>query len=38
MGKSKALAIVSKVQEVQAVNDNAKRDLGKLHLQAVTRH
>jgi hypothetical protein len=37
-GRSEALAAVSKIQEVQAVNDDAKRDLGKLHLQAVTRH
>jgi hypothetical protein len=37
-GRSKALAAVSKIQEVQAINDDAKRDLGKLHLQAVTRH
>jgi hypothetical protein len=37
-GRSEALTIVSKIQEVQAVNNNAKRDLGKLHLQAVTRH
>jgi hypothetical protein len=36
-GRSKALAAVSEIQEVQAVNDDAKRDLGKLYLQAVTR-
>jgi hypothetical protein len=36
-GRSKALAAVSKIQEVQAVNNDAKRDLGKLHLQVVTR-
>jgi hypothetical protein len=36
-GRSEALAIVSEIQEVQAVNDDAKRDLGKLRLQAVTR-
>jgi hypothetical protein len=37
-GTSEALAVVSGVQEVQAVNNDAKRDLGKLWLQAVTRH
>jgi hypothetical protein len=37
-GRSEALTTVSKIQEVQAVNNDAKRDLGKLHLQAVTRH
>jgi hypothetical protein len=36
-GRSEALTTVSKIQEVQAVNNDAKRDLGKLHLQAVTR-
>jgi hypothetical protein len=36
-GRSEALTIVSEIQEVQAVNNDAKRDLGKLHLQAVTR-
>jgi hypothetical protein len=36
-GRSEALAAVSEIQEVQAVNNNAKRDLGKLRLQAVTR-
>ena len=35
---SEALTIVSKVQKVQAVNNDAKRDLGKLWLQAVIRH
>jgi hypothetical protein len=38
VGRSKVLAIVSKIQEVQAINNNAKRDLGKLHLQVVTRY
>jgi hypothetical protein len=38
VGRSEALTAVSEIQEVQAINDNAKRDLGKLHLQAVTRH
>jgi hypothetical protein len=28
---------VNEIQEVQAINDDAKRDLGKLCLQAVTR-
>jgi hypothetical protein len=37
-GRSKALAAVSKIQKVQAINDDTKRDLGKLYLQAVTRH
>jgi hypothetical protein len=36
-GKSEALAAVGKVKEVQAVNNNTKKDLGILHLQAVTR-
>jgi hypothetical protein len=36
-GRSEALAIVSEIQEVQAINNDAKRDLGKLYLQAVTR-
>jgi hypothetical protein len=31
-GRSEALAAVSEIQEVQAVDDDAKRDLGKLHL------
>jgi hypothetical protein len=37
-GRSEALTAVSEIQEVQAVNNDAKRDLGKLYLQAVTRH
>jgi hypothetical protein len=37
VGRSEALTAVSKIQEVQAINNDAKRDLGKLHLQAVTR-
>jgi hypothetical protein len=37
-GRSEALAAVSEIQEVQAINNNAKRDLGKLHLQVVIRH
>jgi hypothetical protein len=36
-GKSEALAVVGKVKEVQAVNDDAEKDLGILHLQVVTR-
>jgi hypothetical protein len=31
-GRSEALTIVSKIQEVQAINNDTKRDLGKLHL------
>jgi hypothetical protein len=38
VGKSEALAAVGEVKEVQAVNDNAEKDLGILCLQAVTRH
>jgi hypothetical protein len=37
-GKSEALTTVGKVKEVQAVNNDAEKDLGILHLQAVTRH
>jgi hypothetical protein len=36
-GKSEVLAAVGEVKEVQAVNNNAKKDLGILCLQAVTR-
>jgi hypothetical protein len=36
-GKSEVLTIMGKVKEVQAVNDDTKKDLGILHLQAVTR-
>jgi hypothetical protein len=38
VGKSKAFATVGKEVKVQAVNNNAKKDLGILYLQAVTRH
>jgi hypothetical protein len=38
VGKSEALAVVGKVKEVQVINDDAEKDLGILHLQAVTRH
>jgi hypothetical protein len=38
MGKSEAFAAVDKEVKVQAINNNAKKDLGILHLQAVTRH
>jgi hypothetical protein len=38
MGKSKAFAIVGKEVKVQAIDNNAKKDLGILYLQAVTRH
>jgi hypothetical protein len=37
MGKSEALTAVGEVKEVQTVNNNAKKDLGILYLQAVTR-
>jgi hypothetical protein len=37
-GKSEALTAVDKVKEVQAVNNDAEKDLGILRLQAVTRH
>jgi hypothetical protein len=37
-GKSEAFAIVGEEVKVQAINNNAKKDLGILHLQAVTRH
>jgi hypothetical protein len=37
-GKSEALTIVGEVKEVQAVNNDAEKDLGILYLQAVTRH
>jgi hypothetical protein len=36
-GKSEAFATVGKEVKVQAVNNNAKKDLGILYLQAVTR-
>jgi hypothetical protein len=36
-GKSEALTIVGKVKEVQAINNDAKKYLGILHLQVVTR-
>jgi hypothetical protein len=36
-GKSEAFAAVGEEVKVQAVNNNAKKDLGILHLQAVTR-
>jgi hypothetical protein len=36
-GKSEALAAVGEVKEVQAVNNDTKKDLGILHLQVVTR-
>jgi hypothetical protein len=38
VGKSEAFAIVGKEVKVQAVDNNAKKDLGILHLQAITRH
>jgi hypothetical protein len=37
-GKSEVFAAVGKEVKVQAVNNNAKKDLGILHLQVVTRH
>jgi hypothetical protein len=37
-GKSEAFTAVGKEVKVQAVDNNAKKDLGILHLQAVTRH
>jgi hypothetical protein len=37
-GKSEAFTAVDKEVKVQAINNNAKKDLGILHLQAVTRH
>jgi hypothetical protein len=37
MGKSEAFAAVGEEVKVQAVDNNAKKDLGILHLQAVTR-
>jgi hypothetical protein len=36
-GKSEALTVVGEVKEVQAINNDAEKDLGILHLQAVTR-
>jgi hypothetical protein len=36
-GKSEALTAVGEVKEVQAVNNDAEKDLGILCLQAVTR-
>jgi hypothetical protein len=36
-GKSEALAAVGEVKEVQAINNDTKKDLGILCLQAVTR-
>jgi hypothetical protein len=36
-GKSEVLAAVGKVKEVQAINNDAKKDLGILCLQVVTR-
>jgi hypothetical protein len=37
-GKSEAFAAVGKEVKVQAVNNNAKKDLGILYLQVVIRH
>jgi hypothetical protein len=37
-GKSEVLTAVGEVKEVQAINNDTKKDLGILCLQAVTRH
>jgi hypothetical protein len=38
VGKSEAFAAVGEEVKVQAVDNNAKKDLGILYLQVVTRH